>query len=225
MFLPEYWPAGVNPPVAGTPVTKVFDASKANDELYWKKIYVKRETLVTHPNIKYSGWDGRFVMSGMKQDFNGLPAYSKKLYSYSKSRHLTAVFNLFVFFQIYNMICCRKINDELNFLDGIMSNIYFLVVWVAIVILQVLLISFTGRVFKCHAGGLTWQQWLWTVVPGLFTFFVNLLLKFIPDSICPTLGSEDPDDLTRAEEEYAKLKRNVSVSIRNSGRVKNTNKA
>lgn len=163
-------------------------------------------------------------MSGMKQDFDGSPAYSGKLLAYSKSRHLTAVFNLFVFFQIFNMICCRKINDEINFMDGIQSNIYFLAVWVTIVILQVILISFSGKLFKCHSGGLTWQQWLWTVVPGLFTFFINLFLKFIPDTICPKLGSEDPADLTRAEEEYDKLKRNVSVSIRNSGRVKHTNK-
>merc|ERR1712048_574171 len=160
------------------------------------------------------------VLSGMKQDYDGTPAYAKKLLSYSKSRHLTAVFNLFVFFQIYNMICCRKINDELNFLDGIADNMYFAVVWVAIVILQALLISFAGRVFKCHAGGLTWQQWLWTVIPGFFTFVINFVLKFVPDSICPKLGSEDPDDLVRAEEEYAKLKRSVSVSIRNSGKVK-----
>jgi hypothetical protein len=42
VFLPEYWPAGVNPPVAGTPVTKVFDASKANDNCIGKK-FTSRE--------------------------------------------------------------------------------------------------------------------------------------------------------------------------------------
>lgn len=153
MFLPEYWPTNGPANVAGVPVTSVF---KNDNDPYWEAVKIKRKVLVEHQNVKYKNWDGKYVLSGMKQDFNGLPAYSKKLLSYSKSRHLTAVFNLFVFFQIYNMVCCRKINDELNFLDGILNNIYFAVVWVAIVILQALLITFAGRVFKCHAAGLTW---------------------------------------------------------------------
>jgi hypothetical protein len=66
---------------------------------------------------------------------------------------------------------------------------------------------------------------LYTVLPGLITFLGNLLLKFIPDSICPILGSEDPEDEEKAEAEYKKLKKNISVSIRNSGRIKIDNKA
>jgi hypothetical protein len=156
----------------------------------------------------------------MKQDYDGKPGWSGKLYSYSKSRHLTAVFNLFVFFQIFNMICARKINDELNVFTGITENAYFAVVWLMIVVLQVILIQFSGRVFKCHNKGLTTTQWLWTVLPGLLTFFINFALKFIPDTICPILGSEDPDDVNHADKEYSKLKRNVSVSIRQAGSVK-----
>lgn len=59
---------------------------------------------------------------------------------------------------------------------------------------------------------------MWTVIPGFATFFINFGLKFLPDSICPVLGSEDPEDEKKAEEEYKKLKRNISVSIRGSGR-------
>merc|ERR1712199_125044 len=99
-------------------------------------------------------------------------------YYKSKSRHLTAVFNLFVWFQIFNMICCRKINDELNIFSGIFENGFFIVVWSMICLLQVLLICFAGRVFKCHGGGLTIIQWIWTVVPGVASFFINFGLKF-----------------------------------------------
>lgn len=156
----------------------------------------------------------------MKQDLNGLPGYDKKMLSVSKSRHLTAVFNLFVWFQIFNMICCRKINDELNVFAHITENVYFAVVWIMICVLQVLLICFAGRVFKCHAGGLTWQQWLYTVLPGIASFLINFVMKFVPDSICPVLGSEEMDDVEQAEKEYSRLKRNVSTSVRNSGRFK-----
>jgi hypothetical protein len=71
-------------------------------------------------------------------------------------------------------------------------------------------------------NGLTGVQWLWTVLPGLITFLVNAILKtpIIKDTICPVLGSEDQDEIEKADKEYSKLKRNVSVSIRSSGKVK-----
>lgn len=65
---------------------------------------------------------------------------------------------------------------------------------------------------------------MWTVIPGIFTFFINTALKCLDDSWCPSIGSEDPEDVERAETEYNKLKRNVSVSIRHSGVVKTINK-
>lgn len=57
--------------------------------------------------------------------------------SETPSRHLTVVFNLFVFMQIFNMICSRKIHDEINIFDGIFSNPAFMIVWVVIVIIQI----------------------------------------------------------------------------------------
>lgn len=80
-------------------------------------------------------WDaGTFnVLMGMQQDTEQKPMY-KAFESTTPSRHLTIVFNLFVFMQIFNMICSRKINDELNIFDGITTNPAFLVVWTVIVI-------------------------------------------------------------------------------------------
>jgi len=68
-----------------------------------------------------------------------------------------------------------------------------------ICILQVLLICFAGRVFKCHAGGLTIVQWAYTVIPGIASFLINFVLKFVPDTICPVLGSEEAEDVEKAE--------------------------
>jgi hypothetical protein len=58
---------------------------------------------------------------------------------------------------------------------------------------------------------------LWTVVPGLFTYIINAILKVVPDTICPSIGSEDPEDIEKADREYSRLKRtrSVSVSLRN----------
>lgn len=161
VFLPEFWPAGVTPDWTKkvTDVFKYDTSGPANTILtktytwngqtilqhvansYWSSgVMVPYKSILNHENAKYRDWNGQFVLSGMKQDLNGLPGYDKKMLSYSKSRHLTAVFNLFVWFQIFNMICCRKINDELNVFAHIFENVYFGVVWIMICVLQVLLI-------------------------------------------------------------------------------------
>jgi Ca2+ transporting ATPase len=41
------------------------------------------------------------------------------------SRHLTFVFNVFVFLQIFNFFNCRRIYDELNLLTGLFTNYIF----------------------------------------------------------------------------------------------------
>jgi Ca2+ transporting ATPase len=124
-------------------------------EDYWEAVGIDYKVLKDHENEKYRDWNGVYVLSGMNVDLDGSYAY-KPLLKKSKSRHLTAVFNLFVWFQIFNMICARKINDELFVCQYMFENIYFITVWLAIGILQAILIQFSQRVFYCHNKGLTW---------------------------------------------------------------------
>lgn len=126
--------------------------------------------------------------------------------SKTPSRHLTIIFNLFVFMQIFNMICSRKINDELNIFEGILSNPAFMIVWTIIVIMQVLCAQVFGRFITAHVNGLTAIQWVWCMVISLVTFPINLFLKFVPDNMCPVLGDEKPADVLAAEEDYKILR-------------------
>jgi len=71
------------------------------------------------------------VHNGMLYDFNGEKHY-KKFSDVTPSRHLTVVFNLFVWLQIFNMLCARKINDEYNIFEGIHTNFMFIGVLIAI---------------------------------------------------------------------------------------------
>ena len=50
------------------------------------------------------------------------------------------VFNLFVLFQIFNMLAARKINDEKNIFEGIFNNFMFLSVWIVIVVGQLFIV-------------------------------------------------------------------------------------
>jgi Ca2+-transporting ATPase len=53
---------------------------------------------------------------------------------------MSNVFNVFVILQIFNMINCRKINDEINIFDGIRKNKMFIAVWLIIVIGQFIIV-------------------------------------------------------------------------------------
>jgi len=101
-------------------------------------------------------WDtGNFhVILGMQKDEQGKAMY-EAFEGLTPSRHLTVVFNLFVFMQIFNMICSRKIHDEINIFDGIFSNPAFMTVWVIIVIIQVFCTQYFGRFMSVHINGLT----------------------------------------------------------------------
>lgn len=166
------------------------------------------QELIQKDNPKYYNelveqWnEGKFnVLMGMLQDTEQKPMY-KAFESTTPSRHLTIVFNLFVFMQIFNMICSRKINDQINIFEGITTNPAFLVVWTIIVIVQICCCQLFGRFVSVHINGLTSLQWVYSIVISFVTFPINLLLKFVPDTMCPVLGDEDPKDVEEAAKDY-----------------------
>ena len=174
--------------------------------------FKKIEELVAKENPDYYAelvkqWsEGTFtILYGMVQDEQQRPVY-KTFESETPSRHLTIVFNLFVFMQIFNMICSRKINDQVNIFDGITSNPAFLTVWFVILIFQILCTQFFGRFISVHINGLTGLQWVYCIAIALVTFPINLLLKFIPDTVCPVLGEENEEDVKASANDYAILR-------------------
>lgn len=141
----------------------------------------------------------------------------------TSSRHLTVVFNLFVFCQIFNMICARKIHDEINVFKDIFTNKAFLVVWTVIVVVQCFVTQFAGPFVKIHNHGLTGWQWGLCIIGGLMSIIVNFILKFIPDHICPLLGDEDKEDIETSKAEYMNLRktRELSSSVRQGNYIQN----
>jgi hypothetical protein len=138
------------------------------------------------------------------------PLYSKYK-DLTPSRHLSIVFNMFVWMQVFNMLCSRKINDELNFMEGMHTNFMFISVMIFIIGLQCFVMfgykldANIALAFDIHMEGLTGSQWAWSVVMGLVTFPINFGLKFVPDEWCMTLGDENPKDVSAADKEYKTL--------------------
>jgi hypothetical protein len=84
-----------------------------------------------HPNDKIKHWTTQYVLNGMLYDYDGKPYYEPFMHV-TDSRHLTVVFNLFVYMQVSNMFCARKINDEFNIFEGIHKNGLYAIVVVII---------------------------------------------------------------------------------------------
>lgn len=146
------------------------------------KLGITAKKAKLHPVKKWAEWDYVYVMNGMVRDFDGSQIY-EFFSNDTPSRHFTIVFNVFVILQIFNMIAARKINDEINVFKDVTSNYMFMGVWISICILHFIIIQFGSLVMKCHVDGLTREQWIWCLIIGFSSLPINLILKFVPDSI------------------------------------------
>jgi Ca2+ transporting ATPase len=170
--------------------------------------FLKEEENMPEPftNIR----DGDYVVSGMLETIDLEPLYSKYKHI-TPSRHLSIIFNMFVWMQIFNMLCARKINDEINFLDGMHTNFMFIGVMIFIVGLQVFVMTAwsyetkIAQAFSVHLRGLTGEQWTISVLVGLVTFPINFALKFVPDEWCFIMGDEPKSDVEASAKEYEEL--------------------
>lgn len=100
------------------------------------------------------------------------------------------------------MLAARKINDEINIFSGVFTNPMFISIWIIIVVAQAFIVQVGGKALKCHINGLTKEQWVYCLIGGVMTLPFNVILKFVPDRIFPTLGDEDPNDVVVAAAEY-----------------------
>lgn len=108
----------------------------------------------------------------------------KQLFHLSDSAHdqavlRTIVFNTFVFLQIFNEINCRRIDGSINVFKNIFGNWIFIAVQVAVIVGQILIVTFGGIAFKTTP--LTPVQWLATVLIGALSIPVGTVIRMLPD--------------------------------------------
>lgn len=122
------------------------------------------------------------VADGKFYHINGQDAYKTWYDKYhNHSRHFTFLFNTFVFLQVFNFVCCRRIKDEINIFSNICSSKLFWIIVCLIVILQALVVTFLGKFFQLYQyGGLNMIQWLLSIGFGALTIPVSLFLRVLP---------------------------------------------
>ncbi|KAF1781603.1 Plasma membrane calcium-transporting ATPase 1 [Phytophthora cactorum] len=100
------------------------------------------------------------------------------------TKHMTIVFNTFVWMQLFNELNCRKIHDELNIFQGITKNRVFLYVCVLQVAMQVVMVQFTGDWFNCTP--LEVGQWFACIGMGFISLPLGLVLRSISTKNAPS---------------------------------------
>lgn len=97
------------------------------------------------------------------------------------SRHITFIFNTFVFMQVFNFFCCRRINDELNILSRICSSYLFWVIVAVIILFQFVVVEYLCEFFQLYKyGGLNLTQWILSVGIAAATIPFSIVLRLLP---------------------------------------------
>ena len=141
--------------------TKYIDLNKVDQEKYGCRKFLSNDQ---------SEWE----------TFSLYDSFDYYNFQYGSTTHMTLIFNIFVFYTLFNQINCRIINDSLNIFSRINKGLMFCLVTLCEMLIQILIIEFGSGIFHCVSGGLSYKQWEICLLFSLSTFIVNFVTKFIP---------------------------------------------
>ena len=93
----------------------------------------------------------------------------------------TLIFNTFVWMQIFNQYNNRRIDNKMNIFEGILRNYFFVGIQFIIIGGQILIVFLGGDAFSTHR--LNRAQWGYSVVLGLLSIPVAVMIRMIPDDL------------------------------------------
>ena len=107
-------------------------------------------------------------------------AYLEYVKSNSATTHMCLIFNIFVFYTLFNQFNCRVIDDSLNIFIRINRSLLFPLICLLEMALQVIIIFVGNSPFHIVSSGLTGKQWGICIGFSAITFVVSIITKFIP---------------------------------------------
>ena len=111
-------------------------------------------------------------------------AHKEFISSYGNSSHMTIMFNIFVYFTLFNQLNSRNIVDEYNILKDLTKNPYFLFLQMCEGILQAIIIQFGSVAFSVSLHGLTARQWGICFGFAALSLPTSILLKSFKIEVC-----------------------------------------
>lgn len=100
----------------------------------------------------------------------------------------TLIFNTFVWMQIFNEFNNRRLDNKFNIFEGIQRNMFFVLINILMVALQITIVFVGSRAFQINPGGLDGTQWAISVVTALFCLPFAVLIRLFPDAWFATIA-------------------------------------
>lgn len=115
-------------------------------------------------------------------DFTDAPITDFKHWNSQNEVHLSLFFNVFVFLQIFNVLNCRTLlNNKINVFSGLFRNHKLLLMIVWVVLLQLLVIEYSGQFLHLVPLSLT-QHVQCMLIGGSCLFWTVIVKLVIPQS-------------------------------------------
>ena len=143
-------------------------------------------------NIIYgteSSWDNNIRLlktidteecGGFSNRINLKLAYSEYYNSNGASSHMTILFNVFVYYTLFNQINCRVIDDSFNIFVRMNRSLLFPLICFVEMALQAIIIEFGNEALHVVERGLTINQWGFSLLFSAITFVISIIVKLIP---------------------------------------------
>ena len=149
-------------------------------------------------------------------------AFQEYINANCSTTHMCLIFNIFVFYTLFNQINCRVIDDSFNIFIRINKSLLFPCICFLEMCLQVVIIYIGGEAFHIINDGLTGEQWGISLGFSAITFFISFLIKLIPIQKCidPLIAPKEEEEDEEQEEEG----KNKEITIKNEESKKNLTK-
>jgi magnesium-transporting ATPase (P-type) len=107
-------------------------------------------------------------------------AYEEYINANNATTHMCLIFNIFVFYTLFNQINCRVIDDSFNIFVRINRSLLFPLICILEMCLQVVIIYIGKAPFHIINDGFSGGQWGICLGLSAITFVVSFIVKLIP---------------------------------------------
>ena len=149
-------------------------------------------------------------------------AFEEYINANCSTTHMCLIFNIFVFYTLFNQINCRVIDDSFNIFIRINKSLLFPLICLLEMGLQVVIIYIGKAPFHIINDGFTGEQWGICIGFSAITFVVSFLVKLLPIQNCidPLIAPKNGEE----EEQEQEKEKNKDVLIKPEESKKNLTK-
>jgi Ca2+ transporting ATPase len=145
-----------------------------------KKLYLKMANLQKNTNLKKMCSKYLPTNEDDWPNISLFDIFDRYNNIYGSTTHMTFIFNVFVFYTLFNQFNCRVIDDSYNIFARINKGLMFCLVTFGEMLIQFLIVQYGSGVFHCVKGGLSFMQWILCLIFSSSTFLFSALIKNIP---------------------------------------------